>query len=215
MALHPYIAAQRQARLEKTLSSPTFLVVAGSLPGLAVATTLEQGFAMGVVSAVSILVMALAMPLINRLTNWVARIPVALMVSAAVVCLLQMAVYIIDPAVEDALGMYVPLAATNALAMTFVAKNDLVVKPAKGSVATGVLAALAVVVTLAFTGLVNGVLSSGEIFGLTMTELAETPVAIFGKPAGSLLVLTLVAVFVQSLEGGLFKAPAASDGGDK
>ena len=56
---------------------------------------------------------------------------------------------------------------------------------------------------------------SGEIFGLTMTELAETPVAVFGKPAGSLLVLTLVAVFVQSLEGGLFKASAASDGGEE
>lgn len=215
MALHPYIAAQRQARLEKTLSSPVFLVVVGSLPGLAVANTLEQGFAIGAVSAVAIVVMALVMPLINRLTNWVTRIPVALMISAAVVALLDLAVYLIDPAVQVALGMYLPLAATNALAMTFVAKSDMVVAPAKGGVATGVLGAVAVLATLTFTGLVNGMLATGEIFGLTMTELAETPVAVFGKPAGSLLVLTLVAVFVQSLEGGLFKAPAASDGGEE
>lgn len=215
MALHPYIANLRQARLEKVLSSPVFLVVAGSLPGLAVANTLEQGFAIGVVSAVSILAMALVMPLVNRLTNWVTRIPVALMISAAVVALLQLAVYVIDPAVADALGMYLSLAATNALAMTFVAKSDFVVKPAKGSVATAVFGAVAVVLTLSFVGLANGMLSTGEIFGLTMNELAETPVAAFGKPVGSLLVLTLVAVFVQSLEGGIFRTASASDGGEK
>ncbi len=216
MALNSYIAAERQKRLEALLGTPTFLVVAGALPGLAVANNLEQGFAIGAVTAVAIVAMALLVPVINGFTNWITRIPVALVVSAAVVGVCQVAVYVADPAISEALGMYLPLVATNALVMTFVAKSTFAVSPAKSTLATAVFAAVCALAALTFVGLANGILSAGEIFGLTAYEIAETPIAVFGKPAGSLLLLALVAVFTQSLEGGLFKAPeAASDGGEE
>ncbi len=47
---------------------------------------------------------------------------------------------------------------------------------------------------------VTVVTPTGQVFGLTMGELAASPIAAFGKPTGSLLVLALVAVFVQSIE---------------
>ena len=44
-----------------------------------------------------------------------------------------------------------------------------------------------------------------------MGELAASPISAFGKPAGSLLVLTLVAVFVQSVEQACAKGAAADE----
>ncbi len=69
-----------------------------------------------------------------------------------------------------------------------------------GELATAAFAAVCAFATLAFVGFINGMLTTGQVFGLTMGELAASPIAAFGKPTGSLLVLALVAVFVQSIE---------------
>lgn len=200
MALHPAVVAEREERLEALVKTPTFVVVAASLPGLFAASSLECGLAMGVVSAVSILAALGITRLTRRFTGAFSFLPVTLMLCALVSVLMGFAVRLVDPVVYESLGIYVWLASLNACAMAFVARDGFGCEGALGSsVKTALFAAIAVLATLAFVGLVNGVLSTGVIFGLTCPELAETPLAIFGKPAGSLLVLALVATFVQSV----------------
>ena len=216
MALNELIQREQDERVRALTHTPTFLVVAGSLPGLFVATSLTNGFAIGVVSAVSIVAMAILARPLRAITGRFTYIPVTLMVSAAIAVLLGFAVRVIDPVVNEALGIYVPLAAVNALAMAFVASDGFAASPApKSSVVTALLAAVCTVATLSFVGLVNGIFTTGEIFGLTMGELAASPIAIFGTPAGSLLVLALVAVFVQSIEHAVAISRADAEGGER
>ena len=203
MALNENIVREQDARISKMIHTPTFLVVAGALPALYAATSLENGVAIGIVTAVAILVMALVAPVLRAFTGVWSRSAVMLMLSVTVVTLLGYAVRVIDPVVFEALGIYLPLVAVNAL----------VVAPAKTPLATAAFAAVCVFATLAFVGFINGMFTTGQVFGLTMGELAASPIAAFGKPTGSLLVLALVAVFVQSIEQVCAKG-AAADGAD-
>ena len=200
MALNENIAREQDARISKMVHTPTFLVVAGALPGLFAATSLENGLIIGAVTAIAILVMALIAPVLRAFTGTWSRTAVMLMVSVTVVTLLGFGVRVTDPVVFEALGIYLPLVAVNAIVVAWIAGDGLVVAPAKTPLMTAIFAAAMVLATLVFVGFINGMLTTGQVFGLTMGELAASPIAAFGKPTGSLLVLALVAVFVQSIE---------------
>lgn len=213
MALNENIVREQDARISKMVHTPTFLVVAGALPGLFAATSLENGVAIGAVTAAAVLVMALVAPALRAFTGTWSRVPVMLMVSVTVATLLGYAVRVANPVVFEALGIYLPLVAVNAIVVAWIAGDGLVVAPAKTPLATAAFAAVCVFATLAFVGFINGMFTTGQVFGLTMGELAASPIAAFGKPTGSLLVLALVAVFVQSVEQACAKG-AAADGAD-
>ncbi len=200
MALNENIVREQDARISKMVHTPTFLVVAGALPGLFAATSLENGLMIGLVTAAAIVVMASIAPLLRAFTGVWSRTAVMLMVSVTVVTLLGFGVRVTDPVVFEALGIYLPLVAVNAIVVAWIAGDGLVVAPAKTPLMTAIFAAAMVLATLVFVGLINGMLTTGQVFGLTMGELAASPIAAFGKPTGSLLVLALVAVFVQSIE---------------
>lgn len=200
MALNENIVREQDARISKMVHTPTFLVVAGALPGLFAATSLENGLIIGAVTAIAILVMALIAPVLRVFTGTWSRTVVMLMVSVTVVTLLGFGVRVTDPVVFEALGIYLPLVAVNAIVVAWIAGDGLVVAPAKAPLMTAIFAAAMVLATLVFIGFINGMLTTGQVFGLTMGELAASPIAAFGKPTGSLLVLALVAVFVQSIE---------------
>ena len=200
MALNENIVREQDARIAKMVHTPTFLVVAGALPGLFAATSLENGLMIGLVTAAAIVVMASIASLLRAFTGAWSRTAVMLMVSVTVVTLLGFGVRVTDPVVFEALGIYLPLVAVNAIVVAWIAGDGLVVAPAKSPLATAAFAAVCAFATLVFVGFINGMLTTGQVFGLTMGELAASPIAAFGKPTGSLLVLALVAVFVQSIE---------------
>lgn len=200
MALNENIVREQDARISKMVHTPTFLVVAGALPGLFAATSLENGLMIGLVTAAAIVVMASIAPLLRAFTGAWSRTAVMLMVSVTVVTLLGFGVRVTDPVVFEALGIYLPLVAVNAIVVAWIAGDGLVVAPAKTPLMTAIFAAAMVLATLVFVGFINGMLTTGQVFGLTMGELAASPIAAFGKPTGSLLVLALVAVFVQFIE---------------
>lgn len=213
MALNENIVREQDARISKMVHTPTFLVMAGALPGLFAATSLENGVAIGAVTAAAVLVMALVAPALRAFTGTWSRVPVMLMVSVTVATLLGYAARVANPVVFETLGIYLPLVAVNAIVVAWIAGDGLVVAPAKTPLATAAFAAVCVFATLAFVGFINGMFTTGQVFGLTMGELAASPIAAFGKPTGSLLVLALVAVFVQSVEQACAKG-AAADGAD-
>lgn len=200
MALNENIVREQDARISKMVHTPTFLVVAGALPGLFAATSLENGLMIGLVTAAAIVVMASIAPLLRAFTGMWSRTAVMLMVSVTVVTLLGFGVRVTDPVVFEALSIYLPLVAVNAIVVAWIAGDGLVVAPAKTPLMTAIFAAAMVLATLVFVGFINGMLTTGQVFGLTMGELAASPIAAFGKPTGLLLVLALVAVFVQSIE---------------
>ena len=142
-------------------------------------------------TAIAILVMALIAPVLRAFTGMWSRTAVMLMVSVTVVTLLGFGVRVANPVAFEALGIYLPLVAVNAIVVAWIAGDGMVVAPAKSPLATAAFAAVCAFATLAFVGFINGMLTTGQVFGLTMGELAASPIAAFGKPTGSLLVLVL------------------------
>lgn len=215
MALHESIVRGQDERIASLVRTPAFLVVAGSLTGLAAANSVESGIAIGAVSAVAIIAMALLARPLRHLTGVFARIPVLLLVSATVVTLCSFVVRIADPVVYQDLGIYLPLAAVNGLVACFIYDDGFSGDPARSALGTALFGAVCAFASLTFVGFINGMLTTGEVFGLVMNELAESPVSIFGTPAGSLLVLALVAAFVNSIVDAAAKSREGSpDGAD-
>ena len=138
MALNENIVREQDARISKMVHTPTFLVVAGALPGLFAATSLENGLIIGAVTAIAILVMALIAPVLRAFTGTWSRTAVMLMVSVTVVTLLGFGVRVINPVVFEALGIYLPLVAVNAIVVAWIAGDGLVVAPAKTPLATAI-----------------------------------------------------------------------------
>ncbi len=212
MALHDSVVREQDQHISELVRTPAFLVVAGSLTGLAAATSVENGIAIGLVSALAIVVMALVARPLRAVTGIFARIPVLLLVSATVVTLASFAVRVADPLVYQNLGIYLPLAAVNGIVACFIYDDGFTGSPASGSVlGTAVFSAVCVFAALTFVGFINGMFTTGAVFGLTMNELADSPVAIFGTPAGSFLVLALVAVFVNSIVDAARKSSEAAE----
>lgn len=209
MALNENIVREQDARISKLVHTPTFLVVAGALPGLYAATSFENGLAIGLVSAAAIVIMALLAPALRAFTGTWSRTIVMLAVSVTIVTLLGFAVRIAAPVVFEALGIYLPLVAVNALVVALIAGEGITLPKSSSSLTCSLFAAVTVLVTLVFVGFINGMFTTGQVFGLTMNELAASPLSVFGTPAGSLLVLALVAVFVQAVEQAPAKAAAA------
>ena len=127
MALNENIVREQDARISKMVHTPTFLVVAGALPGLFAATSLENGLMIGLVTAAAIVVMASIAPLLRAFTGTWSRTAVMLMVSVTVVTLLGFGVRVTDPVVFEALGIYLPLVAVNAIVVAWIAGDGLVV----------------------------------------------------------------------------------------
>lgn len=215
MALNEHVVRERDARLSALVHTPTFLVVAGSLPALYAVTSLETGIMMGLVTAAVIVIMASIAPLLRAFTGTWTRTIVMLMVSVTVATLLGFGVRIDNPVVFESLGIYLPIAAVNAVVVAWIAGDGLTVSPAKSPLVTAFFAAVLVFATLSFVGFINGMFTTGQVFGLTMGELAASPIAAFGKPTGSLLVLALVAVFTQSIERACAPADTDGEGGER
>lgn len=218
MALNKQLVREQDEKLAALVHTPTFVVVAGALPGLFAATSLENGIAIGAVTGVAIFVAAALAHVVRSFTGTFSRMVTLLAMSATAVTLLGFAVRVIDPVVYEALGIYLPLASVNAVAvMFFLTEDGFTAAPAKGPLGTALFAAVTACAALAFAGFANGLLGAGQVFGLTVPALSASPIAVFGKPAGSLLVLVIVAVFVQSVEqiGARQGAVADSEGGER
>lgn len=212
MALNPNLAREQDRRILDAVHTRTFLVVAAALPGLAAATTLVNGAVMGGAVAVSVVAAALITRLVPRFAGLVARIPVALMLNLTVAVLVSFAVRAIDPVVHQALGIYLVLASASGMASVLVAEMNLPEDAPRFSVGDIVFSAAAALVALALCGCATELLATGQVLGFTVGPLAASPIAIFGKPTGSLLILALVAVLVQATERGAAPLADGKDG---
>lgn len=220
MALNRNVVAEQNASLNELVHTPTFLMVAGALPGLFAATSLEHGAVIGGVCAVAILGAALISRGVSCFTGRFSRVAVALMLNALVMVLVGFGVRVALPVIYQDLGIYLPLTCASGVASIFIAQSG--IDALEGADRAGeltfgdaVLAAVTAFLALVFCGFFTGLFTTGQVFGLTVGEVAASPISIFGKPAGSLLLLALVAVFVQAVCDARAKGAAAdSKGGE-
>lgn len=174
--------------------NPTFVLMLGMCPTLAVTTSAVNGLGMGLTTMV---VLALSNMMISLLRNIIpekVRIPAFIVVIAAFVTIVELLLEGFIPALYDALGIYIPLIVVNCIilgrAEAYASKNGVI-----PSLFDGIGMGLGFSFALTCIGGIREILGMGEIFGVRIMPESYVPFSIFVLAPGAFFVLsTLTAI---------------------
>lgn len=168
--------------------NPTFVLMLGMCPTLAVTTSAINGLGMGLTTMV---VLALSNMIISLLRNIIpdkVRIPAFIVVIASFVTMVELLLEGFIPTLYDALGLYIPLIVVNCIilgrAEAYASKN-----PVIPSLFDGIGMGLGFSFALTCIGAVRELIGAGEIFGVHVMPDAYVPCAIFIMAPGAFFVL--------------------------
>lgn len=171
--------------------NPTFVLMLGMCPTLAVTTSAINGLGMGLTTMV---VLALSNVFISLLRNIIpdkVRIPAFIVIIASFVTMVELLLQGFIPFLYDALGIYIPLIVVNCIilgrAEAYAYKN-----PVIPSLFDGIGMGLGFSVALTCIGAVRELLGAGKIFGLHVMPESFVPVSIFIMAPGAFFVLALL-----------------------
>lgn len=171
--------------------NPTFVLMLGMCPTLAVTTTAVNGLGMGLSTTVVLIFANLIISIFRKQIPGGVRIPAFIVIVASLVTIVEflMKAYFVELA--ESLGVYIPLIVVNCLilgrAESFASKNNPI-----PSIFDGIGMGLGFTAGLTIIGIIRELLGNGSVFG---ADLGLTPIAIFGRAPGAFLVLgALVAV---------------------
>ena len=177
--------------------NPTFVQVIGMCPTLAVTSSAINGIGMGLSTAVVLACSNLAISLLRKIVPDKIRIPCFVVVIATFVTIVQMLLKAYVPALDKALGLYIPLIVVNCLilarAESFACKN----KPFP-SLVDGFAMGLGFTIALTILGAVREILGAGSVFGVAF--LPETfNTLLFILPPGAFLTLGCLMAVLNKL----------------
>ncbi len=108
--------------------NPTFVLVLGMCPTLAVTTSAINGLAMGLAATFVLMCSNLVVSLLKNFIPAKVRIPCFVVVIAAFVTVVQMVMQAFVPSLYQALGIFIPLIVVNCIilgrAEAFASKNN-------------------------------------------------------------------------------------------
>ncbi|MCI6858183.1 MAG: electron transport complex subunit E [Eubacterium sp.] len=175
--------------------NPTLVLILGMCPTLAVTTSAINGAGMGLSTTVVLMFSNLIISILRNFIPDRVRIPAYIVVIASLVTVVQFLLQGYVPALNDALGVYIPLIVVNCIilgrAEAYASKNGPV-----SSFFDGVGMGLGFTLALTVLGAFRELLGAGTIFGkMVLPESVYTPITIFILAPGAFLVLaTLIAV---------------------
>ena len=174
--------------------NPTFVLMLGMCPTLAVTTSAINGIGMGLSTTV---VLVLSNMMISALRNIIpdrVRMPAFIVVVASFVTMVQFLMQGFVPSLYSSLGIYIPLIVVNCIilgrAESYASKN-----PVIPSMFDGIGMGLGFTVGLTFIGVVREILGNGSAFDVPIKALNDYHITLFGLAPGAFIVLGfLVAV---------------------
>jgi electron transport complex protein RnfE len=174
--------------------NPTFVLMLGMCPTLAVTTSAINGLGMGLTTMV---VLALSNVFISLLRNIIpdkVRIPAFIVIIASFVTIVQLLLQGFIPFLYDALGIYIPLIVVNCIilgrAEAYAYKN-----PVIPSLFDGIGMGLGFSIALTIIGAVRELIGAGTLFSIQVMPDSYVPVSIFIMAPGAFFVLaTLTAI---------------------
>ncbi len=168
--------------------NPTFVLMLGMCPTLAVTTSAINGIGMGLSTTV---VLVLSNMMISALRNLIpdrVRMPAFIVVVASFVTIVQFLMQGFLPSLYTSLGIYIPLIVVNCIilgrAESYASKN-----PVIPSMFDGIGMGLGFTVGLTLIGIVREILGNGSIFDVAIKPLDNFHITLFGLAPGAFIVL--------------------------
>lgn len=168
--------------------NPTFVLMLGMCPTLAVTTSAVNGLGMGLTTMVVLALSNLFISLLRKIIPDRVRIPAFIVIIASFVTVVELLLKAFIPFLYNALGLYIPLIVVNCIilgrAEAYASKNDAV-----SSLFDGIGMGLGFTVALTIIGAIRELLGAGEVFGLHIMPESYVPCSIFVLAPGAFFVL--------------------------
>lgn len=176
--------------------NPTFVLMLGMCPTLAVTTSAINGIGMGLSTTVVLVLSNMLISMLRKIIPDSVRMPAFIVVVASFVTIVQFLLEGFVPSLYAALGLYIPLIVVNCIilgrAESYASKN-----PVIPSIFDGIGMGLGFTVGLTCIGIVREIIGSGKAFDIQILPLADAaagkggyvPVTIFILAPGAFLVL--------------------------
>lgn len=203
--------------------NPVLRLVLGTCPTLATSTSVVNGVGMGIAATIVLICSNIAISALRKVIPAKARIPAYIVIIASFVTMVQMLVKAFVPALDESLGVFLPLIVVNCIilgrAEAFAGKN-----PVLASAVDGLGMGIGFTAALFCMGTVREILGAGTFlsgidtmiggsfkgfdFTGALAKLGLAPMTIFILPAGGFFVFgILMACANRIAEGkGLKKA---------
>ena len=179
--------------------NPSLRLVLGTCPTLAVTTLAVNGLGMGLAATFVLLCSNIAISALRKIIPDKVRLPAYITVIATFVTVLQMLVKAFVPALDSALGIFLPLIVVNCInlgrAEMFASKNSIGL-----SALDGLGMGLGFTGTLVVMGSVREVLGAGTLFGVQVMPAAVDPMTVFITPPGGFFVFGCLMALVIWIE---------------
>jgi len=178
--------------------NPTFVLVLGLCPTLAVSVSIANGIGMGIAATFVLLGSSIIVSLVRDFIPDKIRIPCYIVIIATFVTIAELCMKAYSPVLDRALGIYVPLIVVNCIVLgraeAFACKNSLA-----SSFFDGLGMGLGFTLALILISAIREFLGTGQLLGHTIIKGFE-PVFVLGMPSGALLVIGLLLGFFNFLK---------------
>lgn len=168
--------------------NPVFRLVLGTCPTLAVTTAASNGLGMGAAATFVLVCSNIVISLLRRLIPGKVRLPAYIVVIAGFTTIVQLLVQAYLPAINESLGIYLPLIVVNCIilgrAEAFAGKNSVGL-----SALDGLGMGVGFTASLLLMGSIRELLGNGTLFGVGGVMPAIT---IFVLPAGGFFVFGML-----------------------
>ena len=179
--------------------NPTFVLMLGMCPTLAVTTSAINGLGMGLTTMVVLALSNMFISMLRKVIPDKVRIPAFIVVIASFVTVVELLLKAYIPFLYDALGLYIPLIVVNCIilgrAEAYASKNGVI-----SSLFDGIGMGLGFTVALTMIGAVRELLGAGEVFGYHIMPDSYVPCSIFVLAPGAFFVLAALTAIQNKIK---------------
>ncbi|MBP7496126.1 MAG: electron transport complex subunit E [Bacteroidales bacterium] len=175
--------------------NPSFVLVLGTCPALAVTSSAFNGVGMGAATTFVLLCSNVIISLIKNFIPDKVRIPAFIVVIATFVTIVDMVMQAFTPDLYKSLGIFIPLIVVNCIilgrAEAFAQKNSLL-----PSILDGLGMGIGFTLALAIMGSIREILGNGSIFDVRLLSQETKTMLLFIMPPGAFITYGyLIAIF--------------------
>ena len=178
--------------------NPVLRLVIGTCPTLAVTTMAFNGLGMGVAATLVLICSNALISALRKIIPDKIHIPVYITIIAAFVSILQMLVKAFVPALDSALGIFLPLIVVNCIilgrAESFAGKNGVI-----ASIVDGIGMGIGFTIALVCMGSIREIIGAGTIFGITLTANLIEPMLVMTMAPGGFFVFGILVACANKL----------------
>ena len=178
--------------------NPTFRLVLGTCPTLAVTTSAINGLGMGAAATFVLLGSNVVISALRKFIPDKVRIPSFIVIICMFVTMVQLLMQAYVPSLYESLGIFLPLIVVNCIilgrAEAFASKN-----PVAASAADGLGMGIGFTLALTLMGCIRELLGNGTVFGASLLGTSYQPMLLMILPAGGFLVYGLMLGIINAL----------------